>query len=136
MTNKIRQIIGGKQAEMRILKLEEATINKIAAKVKDQLNRLKIEAMAFNNGILDRNVKNAIQSTSSEKDTPVPSVSLQQCSSGVEVQQTASFDQPQQINMVDLDLLVPPSASIRSSYTYNEESSDEDEEANECLLQL
>ncbi len=70
----------------------------------------KIEAMAFNNGILDRNVKNAIQSTSSEKDTPVPSVSLHQCSSGVEVQQTASFDQPQQINMVDLDLLVPPSA--------------------------
>lgn len=73
---------------------------------------LKIEAMAFNNGILDRNVKNAIQSTSSEKATNVPSVSLQQCSSGVEVQQTAaSYDQPQQVNMVDLDLLVPPSAS-------------------------
>ena len=30
------------KAEMRVLKLEEATINKISAKVNDQLNRLKV----------------------------------------------------------------------------------------------
>ena len=117
--------------------------------------------MAFDNGIIAKTVKNAIQPTSSDH-TTVPSTSFQQNSSTGAMTQQAHVivEQPQQINMLDLDLMVPPSGKnsipskcdahplksflflfsnfidAKQSYTYNEESSDEDEEANECLLQL
>ena len=66
--------------------------------------------MAFDNGIIAKTVKNAIQPTSSDH-TTVPSTSFQQNSSTGAMTQQAHVivEQPQQINMLDLDLMVPPS---------------------------
>lgn len=114
--------------------------------------------MSFNSAIVDKNVKDAIQpSTSSEHGISGPIVPISSTVTAMVApsMQAYTSEQPQQVNLLDLDLMVPPIAgqfsfcflcpnrfvfSIlligTSCYVYNEESSDEDEDANECLLQL
>lgn len=107
--------------------------------------------MSFKSAIVDRDVKNAIQSsTSSSEVAPPNKPELVEQSFRLAAVTPLQVDQPQQINLVDLDLMVPPTGKpfgrmiIGPSYIYynflgylyNRETSDEDEEANECLLQL
>lgn len=71
----------------------------------------KIEAMSFNSAIVEKSVKNAIQPSTSFDEATSEQVTLisPNMSAGAEQQVHIYIpEQPQQVNLMDLDLMVPP----------------------------
>lgn len=71
--------------------------------------------MSFNSALVDKSVKNVIQpSTSSEHTTSeqMTLISPNMPAAVTPAVQTYLPDHPQEVNLVDLDLMVPPTAGL------------------------